>query len=343
MAKKKRIPIPAAVQAKVQFDADRTCCICRKPGKPFQIHHIDEDPSNNDEKNLAVLCRDCHDETMIRGTFNRRLGPDVVTLYRDDWLGIVALRREEDRNGIEHSVITQTADFGGIVETLEILKDRKEYGFLAMEYDRLGNANLRDKYIDLALEHDASDYTAIFLRGLQGKPEHIPVETLERVIKRQTELKQWFHLAGTYNTIGDYRNSIINYCKGLMDSLAEGNDFASAYHLQELSGLGLHVPLFKETYEQAEAKGNILWAWRSLQQLEWWTEADALLLRNEQRIVESDDHLLMKALYAVNGDVEAYRALDKLEAETIWSDPESGAVGFGEEIAGTDPGDILAK
>ncbi len=91
--KKKRIEIPKEIEAQVQFVSDRTCCVCRVKGKPFQIHHIDENPANNDFKNLAVLCLECHNETQIRGGFGRRLNADQVILYRDDWLIQVAKAR----------------------------------------------------------------------------------------------------------------------------------------------------------------------------------------------------------------------------------------------------------
>jgi hypothetical protein len=61
--KKKRVGIPRAIEAQVQFASDRTCCVCRVKGKPFQIHHIDENPANNEFKNLAILCLEYHNET----------------------------------------------------------------------------------------------------------------------------------------------------------------------------------------------------------------------------------------------------------------------------------------
>ena len=83
-AKKNRIAIPSDVAAKILFLSDRTCCICRQHGKVIQIHHIDSDPSNNVEGNLAVLCSDCHDLTMIRGGFSRRLDAEQIVLYRNN-------------------------------------------------------------------------------------------------------------------------------------------------------------------------------------------------------------------------------------------------------------------
>jgi len=92
------IIIPPDVAASVQFLSDRTCCVCRRVGKPVQIHHIDADPTNNDISNLAVLCLDCHMQTLVSGGFYRKLDANQVRLYRDDWLNIVTSRRNRKRS-----------------------------------------------------------------------------------------------------------------------------------------------------------------------------------------------------------------------------------------------------
>lgn len=91
---KTRTPIPGEIAATLLFRSDRTCCICREPGKPTQIHHIDEDPSNNDPNNLSVLCFHCHENTQIRGGFGRKLDARQIVQYRDDWFTRVQKRRD---------------------------------------------------------------------------------------------------------------------------------------------------------------------------------------------------------------------------------------------------------
>lgn len=93
MPPKDRSEIPAEIAAKVLFRSNRTCCVCREPRKPVQIHHLDEDPSNGREDNLAVLCFDCHHETQIRGGFSRKLDSHQIILFRDDWYGLVNRNR----------------------------------------------------------------------------------------------------------------------------------------------------------------------------------------------------------------------------------------------------------
>lgn len=89
-----RIEVPSEVAAGALFASDRICCVCRERGKPVQIHHIDEDPSNNGVENLAVLCFDCHHHTQLRGGFDRKLEAEQVRTYRDDWLSRVTKRRD---------------------------------------------------------------------------------------------------------------------------------------------------------------------------------------------------------------------------------------------------------
>ncbi len=82
--------------ARILFESDRTCCVCRMRGKPVQIHHIDGDHSNDESLNLAVLCFDCHRDTQIKGGFDRKLDSIQVILYRDDWVARVLNRRTLD-------------------------------------------------------------------------------------------------------------------------------------------------------------------------------------------------------------------------------------------------------
>lgn len=88
-----RVEIPKDVAAKVLFDSNRICCVCREPGKVLQLHHIDEDHSNSVEENLAALCLECHNKTQITGGFGRQLDASQVCKYKSDWLARIIERR----------------------------------------------------------------------------------------------------------------------------------------------------------------------------------------------------------------------------------------------------------
>ena len=55
---KTRVPPPKAIRDAVMNEFNHKCAICGKE-RP-QVHHIDEDPSNNDPLNLIPLCPNCH-------------------------------------------------------------------------------------------------------------------------------------------------------------------------------------------------------------------------------------------------------------------------------------------
>lgn len=93
---KYRTEIPEEIAARVLFESDRTCCVCRTRGRPVQIHHIDDDPGNSEVNNLAVVCFDCHRETQLRGGFDRKLDVAQIQLYRRDWVRRVSERRDTD-------------------------------------------------------------------------------------------------------------------------------------------------------------------------------------------------------------------------------------------------------
>jgi hypothetical protein len=87
------VPIPEDIEATILYESDHTCCICHDRNRRVQIHHIDDDPSNNDPDNLCVLCLLCHNETQISGGFGRKHKPAEIKLYRDCWLKLVASTR----------------------------------------------------------------------------------------------------------------------------------------------------------------------------------------------------------------------------------------------------------
>ena len=116
---KVRVGISVDLATEVMFTSDNTCCVCRERGKALQLHHIDEDPSNNIAANLALLCLECHNDTQLKGGFGRKLNAPLVTRYRDEWLMRVegrrtkadeqAVRRQVEPRVQQHSV-TSAAD-----------------------------------------------------------------------------------------------------------------------------------------------------------------------------------------------------------------------------------------
>lgn len=119
MAKIKH-PIPSDLAADVMFSSDNTCCICRERGKTVQIHHIDENPSNNVFENLAVLCLECHNKTQISGGFGKKHSAPLVIKYKNEWLE----RVDNRRNKADQLAITRHV--GDVLDSEEKLTAKKQ-------------------------------------------------------------------------------------------------------------------------------------------------------------------------------------------------------------------------
>src|SRR5229473_2379584 len=70
-----------------------------------------------------------------------------------------------------------------VTSLAEIYRENKEYELLAIHYNAIGNSELRDKYIDLALKQSASDDSICFLRALQDRPDLIPNDVIDRRLR----------------------------------------------------------------------------------------------------------------------------------------------------------------
>lgn len=89
-----RIPIPKNLEADVLFKANHTCSICNDPNIGVQIAHIDDNPSNNDETNLIVLCVNHHDKAHIKSPISKSYTKRELEKYKNNWENTVKLRRK---------------------------------------------------------------------------------------------------------------------------------------------------------------------------------------------------------------------------------------------------------
>jgi len=95
--KKERIRIPEDIEAQILFLNEHRCCMCNKgpkDGARIQTHHINEDPSDNRLENLAVLCRDCHDELKDRLWMGKSFVQGEIKKYKALWETAVSEKRK---------------------------------------------------------------------------------------------------------------------------------------------------------------------------------------------------------------------------------------------------------
>lgn len=296
------------------FNSDRTCCVCRERGKPVQLHHIDDDPANNQLSNLAVLCLDDHNKTQLIGGFDRKLDADQVILYRDDWVHLVNRNRSEQFVQAAESTNSDVR-LSSITTEAEIYRENGEFEMLAILYNAIGNSDLRDKYVELALERDHDDGMTVFLRGVQGRPDLIPQDVLEREDRRLTEREDWTERGRMYRSIDRPVDAAKDYIKGINESLEQGNLFSAAFYAKEFEAEGLREALFIAALGDARERQDLWWEVRALQELEWRDELKQTLEAHKDEIEKSNDLLLINVLAQITGDHERLVSVRKEIAE----------------------------
>ncbi len=92
-----RTPIPQKNAEEVLLQSAFTCCICRQPGLPIVIHHINkwEDSYSHDLDNLAVLCLNHHGEAHSYHENSRNLTASLIKKAREQWYSIVQRQKDE--------------------------------------------------------------------------------------------------------------------------------------------------------------------------------------------------------------------------------------------------------
>ena len=111
--------------------------------------------------------------------------------------------------------------------------------------------------------------------------------------------------------VGRHREAVTDYLKGIKACLNKNRIFSAAYYLKELSASHLIEELFVLALKQAQTDGDLWWQVRSLQELGWYSELDALLKQNENYIRESGDLHLLELLALSEGDHSAWLEMQK--------------------------------
>lgn len=287
-------------------------------GKAVQIYHLDENPSNFREENLAVLCLDCHRETQIRGGFDRKLDADQVTLYRQDWIRLVVQSRAHEEAVREAARPDSDLKVKIATSVADVYLEHKEYELLAIHYHVLGQSDLRDKYIKLALRKSQTDYMIAFLRGIQGRPELIPKQVIKRELRRYDRDTFWTEKARFLRRLGREREAAESYVAGILKCLREGETFSAAFYLKELFATGLTERLFEFAFEEARLDGQLWWQVRALQELGRQAELDSFLSEHAKEIGLSNDPYLLQALaHTQNDPKEILKAERHLAEESV--------------------------
>ena len=190
-----------------------------------------------------------------------------VTLYRQDWIRLVVQSRAQEEAVREAALPESDLKVKIATSVADVYLEHKEYELLAIHYHVLNHPDLRDKYVGLALRKSPTDYMITFLRGIQGRPELIPKQVINRELRRYDKHADWTEKARFLRRVGREREAAESYVAGVLGCLRKGETFAAAFYLKELFATGLTERLFEFAFEEARRDGQLWWQVRALQEL----------------------------------------------------------------------------
>jgi hypothetical protein len=88
-----RPAIPKKLLLQVIYESAFKCVVCQSEG--CQIHHIDQDRTNNVESNLVALCPSHHGEAHTKRDHSRNLDPPALLYAKAQWTSVVREHREK--------------------------------------------------------------------------------------------------------------------------------------------------------------------------------------------------------------------------------------------------------
>lgn len=107
-----RNPIPKNTKYKIMYDSQYSCVVCQQRGS--HIHHIDQNNSNNEEKNLVFLCTLHHDEAHTSHQLSQNLSQVALYDAKDKWLTEVKKQREISSTLSGQLAITNNSPFASV-------------------------------------------------------------------------------------------------------------------------------------------------------------------------------------------------------------------------------------
>lgn len=109
---KPRKKIPRLTEKQMYKEANNSCSFCPESDVAvLELHHIDEDPSNNDPSNLLVVCSSCHTK-ITKGLYSTA---GVVTRKRELAWTLEARQRHRGKNSV---TVTNSTFTGNITQNI---------------------------------------------------------------------------------------------------------------------------------------------------------------------------------------------------------------------------------
>jgi len=108
--------IPSKTQEKIWTKNLGVCCVCKERGIGINFHHIDSNPANNTEDNIALLCVQEHDQHHRPHSYDQtkhlELGANKIREFKQEWEQTVQECKSENPKIL--AVVNAYGDFTNI-------------------------------------------------------------------------------------------------------------------------------------------------------------------------------------------------------------------------------------
>lgn len=301
--------LSAAQVSLALLKCDHTCCACRIRGRSLDLWHVPTEKQKEilQGTGVVVMCQSCALDDLP--------GDELGTL-RDDWLSNVAWRRIP---AIKAWIDRTSVPLNTALTVAESLRASGQYELLAFLYHLYGNVELRDRYIDEALNGSSSSRAEIYLRSLQGRSNEACRDTVEELIALYKSRLLWKDVGSLKYLLGEYEGSISAYCAGLARFVEQADPYSTACVIREMHELGLHERFFERALRTAADNNDLWWEARCLVELDWRDELRDYISGKSSYVEQSHDLLLQSLFFSATGQLDKERvAQEKILSTLEW-------------------------
>lgn len=94
-SKARREKVPFKIASKILAESHHRCCLCNANWIMPEIHHIDNNPSNNDPENLIPLCPNCHSTVHQKGAKGRSFSKTELNQIRRKCFAVIPTKEKK--------------------------------------------------------------------------------------------------------------------------------------------------------------------------------------------------------------------------------------------------------
>lgn len=205
---KQRKSVSALTSKKLYQEADNRCPFCGVADVAvLEIHHIDEDPSNNKIENLIVVCGNCHSR-ITRG----EISPADVHAKKMELFWTHKASPRQTEKSPRQSVNVNAASVSGSIIANTVTFGRKRSPRMQYPADAIGADTIKKGYIDYLIKRYFDYRKADAGYGSFRPFSHAEIHT---TIQRRFKAKTFFIHVSRFAELCDY-------IKGRVDQTIQG-------------------------------------------------------------------------------------------------------------------------